>query len=122
MTRYLILSILLLSACAPRPQTGKIIAEAQAIQAEAIRIGQEVKTKLQELDQRRISIEVQGRALMPEELAFIDKVNQLTARFIEWEKNAPDLDGKPDTVLRKQENYLEKVKSINEESMVLLTQ
>lgn len=122
MIRYFILSILLLGACAPRPQTGDTIAEAKAIRAEAIQLGETVKAQIQELDQRRISLEVQGRALMPEELTFIDKVNQLTARFTEWEKAAPDLKGKPERVVQDQKDYLQTVKSIGEQASTLLEQ
>lgn len=122
MTRYLILSILLLGACAPRPQAGKMMAEAETIQAEAFHLGETVQAQLQELDQRRISLEVQGRALLPEELAFIDKVNQLTARFAGWEKAAPDLKGKPEAVLQDQKDYLQTVKSIGQQASTLLEQ
>ena len=122
MTRYFILSILLLGACAPRPQTGPMIAEAEAIRNEALQLGEIVRTQVQGLDQRRIGLEVQGRALMPEELAFIEKVNQLTARFSEWERDVPDLEGKPKVVLQDQKNHLQAVKFIAEQANSLLEQ
>jgi hypothetical protein len=99
-----------------------MIAEAEATRAEALQLGDTVKAQIQELDQRRISIEVQGRALMPEELVFIEKVNQLTARFSEWEREGPDLKGKPAAVLQDQQHYLQTVKSIGEQATTLLEQ
>jgi len=116
MIRYTLFFTILLSACAPRPQQGEAFSEAQAIQTEALRIGEEVQKKLQELDQQRISIEVQGRALMPKELQFIADVNNLAARFEEWQKNKIQIPAKPKgsatTLLNKQKDYLDTIQAI----------
>ena len=118
MTRYILFFTILLSACTPRPQQGDVLTEAQTIQAEALKIGEEVQKQLQELDQQRISIEVQGRALTSNELKFIADVNNLSSRFEEWQKEKPKLaaklKGPSASLLKKQKDYLGAIQSIKE--------
>lgn len=124
MIRLLLFFVIFFSACAPRPQSGTTLKEAQTIQSTALKMGQEVEAQLQQLDQQRIRIEVQGRALNSEEIKFIAEVNNLAARFEEWQKNKPKLPTKQralsDALLQKQKNYLSTIQAINEKAISLV--
>lgn len=82
MKNYLLsAAILLLAACQPSLQQ-----RIGNLHATSRQLGLEASSLLEDLVQLRNSINIQGRALMPEEIAFTGKVNDLEARFRRWEE------------------------------------
>lgn len=123
MIRHLILFAILTTACAPRPKPGDVLGQARSLLSEASETGSRTQILLQNLEQRRNGIAVQGRGLTDEELTFMNKVDHLLARFKDWEENLPELPnrvaGDPDTFLQKYQNYLDTIQAIHGEAAIL---
>ncbi|MCO6480480.1 MAG: hypothetical protein J5I94_27810, partial [Phaeodactylibacter sp.] len=80
----------LLAACGNRLPRQQLLEQAAELHQEAVRTGEEVKVGLEILTQRKNSLNIQGRALMPEELDFIRQVEALEYRFREWAESHVD--------------------------------
>lgn len=71
----------------------KLLKEAAAIHLEAVELEQQVKPKLDELIQQKNSINIQGRSLTAQELAFAQKVESIENSYAYWEENHVEVPG-----------------------------
>ncbi len=85
--------ILLIAACKSTPKDNPALQEAARIHAEAAQIEQALQPQLKELIQRKNSINIQGRALTEEEIAFVEKVNAIENSYTYWEENHVEVPG-----------------------------
>jgi septal ring factor EnvC (AmiA/AmiB activator) len=92
MKTYLtILTVIFLAAqfsCEPSLQQ-----QIDEIHAEARKAGGEVAPKVEELTQQANSINVQGRALTPEEIEFTGQVASLQETFAQWNQDMEKAEG-----------------------------
>ncbi len=117
---FLFLGLLFLYACAPKLQAGdKNFAAAKTLEEEALQIGRQVEAAMYELEQKRNQINVQGRALKPREMEFVNSVEKLRTRFENWKKNKVELPASADryrggsqNLLKIQQANLETIKAI----------
>ena len=95
---FLFILLLSIFACTPRPQTGDVNwSNIQELNSKALTIGQKVKPILEDLEQKRNSINIQGRALTEQEIQFVEEVEKLMSRFGDWDQkriNLPDFEEK----------------------------
>jgi hypothetical protein len=87
---FLFLSIF---ACGGESTEHKILHQASDIHLEALKIKKELEPNLEQLRQLNNSIQIQGRALTPEEIKFAKEVNALESRLSHWEENHVDVPG-----------------------------
>ena len=85
--------LLFLMACGGESKEHKILHQAADIHMEAVKIKKDLEPKLEELRQRSNSIQIQGRALTPEEIAFTDAVSTLEGRVQFWDENHVEVPG-----------------------------
>ncbi len=71
--------------------------EIKAMHQESRATGDEVTPLLEQLVQQKASINIQGRALTQEEIAFTQNVENMEATFAQWNKGMEKAEGmKPD--------------------------
>ncbi len=88
--KLLLASLFLLTACANRLPRQYLLQQAAQLHQEAVKTGEKVREQLEALTQRKNSLNIQGRALTPEELDFIRQVEALEYRFREWAESHVD--------------------------------
>lgn len=93
--KLIIVSLFFLSAnCGGTSEADqKLLQEAADIHQEAVKIEQQVRPKLDELVQQKNSINIQGRTLAPEEIAFVTKVEGIESSYAYWEENHIEVPG-----------------------------
>ena len=84
---------LFLFACHNHSEEHKLLEEAAQIHLEAAKIEQSIKADLEQLIQEKNSINIQGRALMPEEIAFTRQVEAIQKSYSFWEDNQMEVPG-----------------------------
>ena len=84
-------------ACSSQNQTNhgdnKVLQEAAEVHTEALKIEKEIQSKLEALQQRKNTINIQGRALTEAEIAFVNQVEALEASLRYWEENHVEVPG-----------------------------
>ena len=97
LTKLIVLMLFLgFNSCGHQHQKGKaseLLKEAAMIHQEAINIEQALQPELQALIQRANGINIQGRALTEEEMAFVKAVENLRASYGYWEENHVEVPG-----------------------------
>lgn len=71
----------------------EILKEAAKIHNEAINIGLALAPQLEQFRQTKNSINIQGRALTPVELKFVEKVDRLNASHNYWQQHLIEVPG-----------------------------
>ncbi|MEN0005959.1 MAG: hypothetical protein AAF798_17545 [Bacteroidota bacterium] len=87
---------LLMAACqdsAAEKEANKILEQAAAIHMEAVKVGSAITPKMEELIQRRNSLNVEARELTEEELAFTAKVDAIERSYQWYEDNHVEVPG-----------------------------
>ncbi len=91
---FLIFTISALVACGQASKKeNPMLAEAAEIHAQAIRMEQTMKPNLDALIQIKNNLNVQGRALTPQEQDLITQIESLVARYAYWEENHVEVPG-----------------------------
>ena len=70
-----------------------LLAEAAKIHEQAAKIEQQIRPQVSALVQQKNSINVQGRALAPEEIAFVQTVESIEAGHQFWKENHLEVPG-----------------------------
>lgn len=83
----------LISACHHHSEDFKKLEKAAAIHMEAVKLEAALKADLEELIQRKNSINIQGRALTEEEMQFVGKVEAIEASHQFWTDNHVEVPG-----------------------------
>lgn len=78
-TVFLLLLLALVWTACPRHESGDAAARLEALAAPQL-----LDTLMEDLVQLRNSIQIQGRALMPDEIAFSEKVDSLEGAWRQW--------------------------------------
>jgi hypothetical protein len=92
-TVYLLALSLVLSACSGKSADKQMLEEAAAIHLEADQLQQAVKPLIDELVQRKNSINIQGRALQAEELDFLAGVESVETAYRFYIDNHAEVPG-----------------------------
>ena len=88
---FIILAIVL--SCGGETEEHKTLHHASEIHLEAMKIKKEMEPDLDQLRQLSNSIQIQGRALTPEEINFTKAVSTLERRLEFWEENHVEVPG-----------------------------
>ncbi len=104
LTTLLAASVILMPACQPSLEK-----EINELHAASVKLGDEFAPKLEELVQRSNGINIQGRALTPEEMEFTGAVATLQDVFATWKEDMETVAGKAPDQAR-----LEEEKALNE--------
>ena len=83
----LLLLPLLLAACVARKPEDSVLKRAAEFYRQSIAAEKALQPKLDQLVQYRNSINVQGRALRPDEIAFVEEVDRVEADLMGWQEN-----------------------------------
>lgn len=89
----IVLSLAFLVSCGGGSEEDKILHQAADVHMEAIKIKKEMEPALKQLRQLNNNVQVQGRALTAEELAFTKAVSALESRLKYWEDNHLEVPG-----------------------------
>lgn len=81
------------AACTNQAADQKILEQAAAIHEQADRLAQEVKPLIEELTQRKNRLNIQGRALQPEELDFVARADAAETAFRFYVDNHAEVPG-----------------------------
>jgi hypothetical protein len=113
---FFIFAALFLGAC--QPSLEQRISD---LHTATQKLGDEAAMLLGDLVQQRNSINIQGRALTPEEIAFTGKVDALEARFGQWEEalKAAGTSRSDDSRLRKEETLRDDITALLAEARQL---
>ena len=91
---YFLFFLLVLASCSSsNTADDKFLEEAKDLHLEALSIEKDAKVVLDQLDQLSIQLNVQGRALTPEEISFVDLVASIHKRYDYWEENHIEVPG-----------------------------
>ncbi len=88
-----ILMVMVLSIACNRQKEDPQLEEAAEVYEQAIELEQQIRPEVDELAQLKNSINVQGRALTPEENLFVEKVEAIEAGHQFWKENHIDVPG-----------------------------
>lgn len=93
--RFLFLAVMItsLAACGSSQKDKDILEEAWKVHTEAMEIEQNIKPQLEELAQLKNSINVQGRALTPEEIKLIEQIEAIENSYAYWETHHLEVPG-----------------------------
>ncbi len=80
-------------ACNSAKNENPALKEAAQTHEQALKIEKQVAPQLQELTQVKNSIQVQGRALTPEEMALVQEIESIEQSYEYWEKNHVEVPG-----------------------------
>lgn len=81
----LTVTVMVLAACGSSQKDKAILEEAWKVHTEAMEIEQNIKPQLEELAQLKNSINVQGRALTPEEIKLVERIESIQNSYAYWE-------------------------------------
>ncbi len=89
----LILMLIALTLGCNSTKEDPLLAEAAKIHEQAAKIEQQIRPQVAALVQQKNSINVQGRALAPEEVAFVQTVESIEAGHQFWKENHLEVPG-----------------------------
>ncbi len=81
----LLLVCLFVSSCHNNPET-TLLKKATKVHQESAAIEDNLNEKLQELIQKKNSINIQGRALTTQEMTFVDIIETLESNYLGWKE------------------------------------
>lgn len=91
--RILVLCFFITIACNSTKKENPALKEAAETHQQAIQIEKQVAPQLDALTQLKNSINVQGRALTPEEQALVQEIESILASYEYWEENHVEVPG-----------------------------
>lgn len=89
----LTVTVMVLAACGSSQKDKAILEEAGEVHTEAMEIEQNIKPQLEELAQLKNSINVQGRALTPEEIKLVERIGSIQNSYAYWETHHMEVPG-----------------------------
>lgn len=89
----LFLCIVMITACNSAKKENPVLKEAAQTHAQALEIEKLVAPQLEELTQWKNGINVQGRALTPEEVELVQAIESIVQRYEYWEENHVEVPG-----------------------------
>lgn len=114
------LYILILLACNSAKKENPALKEAAQTQEQALQIEKQVVPQLEELEQIKNSISIQGRALTPKEQTLLQQIERIQASYAAW-KEMPDYKYKTQNHSANPENLIVTQRAFRD-SIVLIQQ
>ena len=111
--------LLLIFSCGDSNNKDQLMKEALDIHNQTMAMEKEILPKLEELEQAKNSINIQGRALTDEEKAFVRKVELLNLSLEHWQENHIEVPGAEHDHTGHDHNHGPKVEFTPEDMLII---